>query len=553
MTTAPSSAAAAAQRDRRRHSGQQQAFGAEQPDDAQARGAEGGARRDLAPARRGPREHEVADIGAGQDQQQADGAEQQDDRSRQAFPNPRPRLDAGVDAEAPLRHPRVAGRRGRDSGARRVDLRGGDLEGRALAPPADQSEQHARLPVGQHRARELRDRQAVLRDRHPEIDGAGAAGAMKPGRRHADDGERVAVHQDRAAENVGRTGEVPAPEPVADDGDGRLAGIGAFGAREAAATRHRAGEDVEVRPGHDFGIEATRRAALLRHVQRKRLEAAERLERRRAAADRLVVDERDAAARALGRAEADGDETLLGAHAGQGPDDQPVGEVEHGGVGADPERKRQHRHRGMAAMGAQSARRLLEVGDHAVDRDSRHGFGSLSRSAPPRAGERDRDAGRGKSGPERTGRPAPGTAAGSFFHQIAGNGVAPVGGNEPIDEPAREPRDRDHRRLFRRGRGAHPGNGALGGGERPSAGGGEPETPLRLAAALRRRIREPRRQVALPVEPIERDVDAAPPERNPGARLDVVPDRHGIGVVAQPQRREHHQLLELAEQTLVGK
>ena len=66
-------------------------------------------------------------------------------------------------------------------------------------------------------------------------------------------------------------------------------------------------------------------------------------------------------------------------------------------------------------------------------------------------------------------------------------------------------------------------------------------------AALRCRIGEPRAQVSLRFQPIERDVDRSARHIAAGAPQNLVPNGHRVGIVAQPQHREQHDLLELAK------
>ena len=73
------------------------------------------------------------------------------------------------------------------------------------------------------------------------------------------------------------------------------------------------------------------------------------------------------------------------------------------------------------------------------------------------------------------------------------------------------------------------------------------EVPLPLAAALRRRIADARLDQALLLEALERGVHRAHGHAAAAALLDLGAHRRAIGVGAEAQQRQHHDLLELAE------
>ena len=71
--------------------------------------------------------------------------------------------------------------------------------------------------------------------------------------------------------------------------------------------------------------------------------------------------------------------------------------------------------------------------------------------------------------------------------------------------------------------------------------------PLALAAALRRRVADPRLDEALLFEAIERGVDGADRHAAPAAPFNLAAHGGAVGVGAEPQQGQHHHLLELAE------
>ena len=78
------------------------------------------------------------------------------------------------------------------------------------------------------------------------------------------------------------------------------------------------------------------------------------------------------------------------------------------------------------------------------------------------------------------------------------------------------------------------------------------EVALRSSAALRRGIAERRRDVAFVLEPIERSVQRADRQRASRSPLDVEPDRHAVGLVAEAQDGQQDDLFELAEMLAAG-
>ena len=81
----------------------------------------------------------------------------------------------------------------------------------------------------------------------------------------------------------------------------------------------------------------------------------------------------------------------------------------------------------------------------------------------------------------------------------------------------------------------------------PSARGKDAVVALGFAAALRRRLAEPRLHQAAPLEPRQRRVDGADRDFASGVLGQLAPDRHAVGVVAEPQDREQEKVFEASE------
>src|SRR5262245_43565625 len=75
----------------------------------------------------------------------------------------------------------------------------------------------------------------------------------------------------------------------------------------------------------------------------------------------------------------------------------------------------------------------------------------------------------------------------------------------------------------------------------------ESKVLLAPAASLIRRLSNERRDKALRLQPVERFVDGTERDRPPGARVDLLPDRHAVRVVAEANERQEDELFEITK------
>ena len=211
------------EQDAHRHRGERQhdALREQLPDDAAARGADGGAQRDLAAARRRPREHQVGDVRARDEQHQRDARHHQPDHPCDV------RRDEALAQRHERHFPVLIG----------IGVLLGEPGGDRAHVCARQVDRHARL---QPRHRQQIATGAWLSGRdglewNPDLL---AVGVLESRRHHADDDRRECVDEHRLAEHA-RIGVVPRlPHRVADDHDAACAGPVVLG-REAVAERRR--------------------------------------------------------------------------------------------------------------------------------------------------------------------------------------------------------------------------------------------------------------------------------------------------------------------------
>ena len=95
-------------------------------------------------------------------------------------------------------------------------------------------------------------------DRHPEVGAETGNRAGESWRRDADHGVFMARQPDGRAEGVGRSSELPLPQAVAEDDDGRCQRRGVFGGSESPAARDGDSEDLEVVRRHRFARDELR-------------------------------------------------------------------------------------------------------------------------------------------------------------------------------------------------------------------------------------------------------------------------------------------------------
>ena len=116
---------------------------------------------------------------------------------------------------------------------------------------------------------------ALHRQRQPDIGWVSRVGAGEAARGDADDGERVAVQPDVAADDRGIGGKGAAPVAVADDRDGVRARRTIVVCCQRTAALNASAEDGEVAAGDELAVDARRRR------RRPRRSAAARNARRR--------------------------------------------------------------------------------------------------------------------------------------------------------------------------------------------------------------------------------------------------------------------------------
>ena len=203
-----------------------QAFREQLPDETAPACAERDAHRHFALPDSGPRQQQVRDVGARDQQQQGDGAEEHPDVARDRA---RERLLEGQQADAPLL---------------------GELRGLALPQVSDdRPEIGLRLRVADaglqtseqvHVPHALDDLAPLQRDRQIDV----RAPPHESLRHHADHRAGRVVEPELAAEDAGIPVELPLPESIAEDDDRLGAGSRVVGGRGAPDERRHA-HDVE--------------------------------------------------------------------------------------------------------------------------------------------------------------------------------------------------------------------------------------------------------------------------------------------------------------------
>src|SRR5688500_15500784 len=93
-------------------------------------------------------------------------------------------------------------------------------------------------------------------------------------------------------------------------------------------------------------------------------------------------------------------------------------------------------------------------------------------------------------------------------------------------------------------------HGEARGLQRADGGGRDVEVALGAAAALGQGIADAGPEGALGLETVERGVERAARDFPSGLLLDLLEDRHGVGVVSQPEDGQEDDLLEFAEVNL---
>ncbi len=196
----------------------------------------------------------------------------------------------------------------------------------------------------------------MLRNRDPDVRVPGSRRSMERRNRHANDRPRRAVDRERTREHVGAAAEIVPPESIAHDHDGRAARIAALFERESSSHLERTAEHIEVVAAHDLAVQPPRRrAGRRRNMHRDILIARDFAQCRHVRCEPVDRRDRDRAGPAIIRSEVQRDQFALADDAGKGTQQQPVRQIEHCGVRADAERKRERRRRRVAPC-ARSAR-----------------------------------------------------------------------------------------------------------------------------------------------------------------------------------------------------
>src|SRR5262245_13326737 len=92
----------------------------------------------------------------------------------------------------------------------------------------------------------------VVRDRRPQVSRLRLYWKLKPGRRHADDGEAAVVECDVSPDHLRVGVEAPPPQAVTEDHNGR-AGVVLFRAEASSQTRRHSQQREQLRRG-DYAI-----------------------------------------------------------------------------------------------------------------------------------------------------------------------------------------------------------------------------------------------------------------------------------------------------------
>ena len=327
------------------------ALGQELLHEPPASGAERRPHGHLARAAVRPREQEVGDVDARDEQHERDRAEQDQQR----------RPDAAHD-------PILQTHRGHHAilvGARKVarETLGHDGHRAIRAVEADRWFQPGNRADPLRTARVVGDVRG-LEDQRPPV--VGTQRHVQIRRRDADDRERLAVHPQRRADQIRPRAELAAPQPVAEDDDGRAA-VSAVGVDEPAPQAWHDTEDVEERR-RDVGAVDELRIARAREVRGRWGDGRRAGEDAALCRDVQVVRRRKRHRQASVAAVEQLHETS-GLVIRQRPQQHTVDDGEDGGVGADAEREGQRRDERESRLAPQHARGVADVLE---DRSSLH-------------------------------------------------------------------------------------------------------------------------------------------------------------------------------------
>ena len=203
--------------------GEEQALGQELPDQPAVRRAEGQARRQLVAPRRGARQQQVGDVGAGDEQDERDDPDQDEQRlaivpaqlgqagRRRLQPERRGEIALGQRLGRPVRKRSppgsAAARRASAAVIASIDWPGW-RRSMMLSHQVDSTVEGALRAAQAH--------QVDRADRCRDVERAADGGAEEPGRHDADDRERHAIDRQRPADDAGIALKAALPEPLAD-------------------------------------------------------------------------------------------------------------------------------------------------------------------------------------------------------------------------------------------------------------------------------------------------------------------------------------------------
>ena len=194
------------------------------------------------------------------------------------------------------------------------------------------------------------------RHRQPQVGRNGSKHADEGLRHHADDGERVAVDEERAAHGIRVAAEDALPGAVAEDGDRRGARRAPLMRQECPAALRGDAEDVEVVAGDEVGQQRTGRVVAETRADSPVAKRGDPIERRR----RLGVREQVEQGRAREAAAEHADERGWLAHRRWTQQDA-IGDADHGGHHAGPDPQHEQRHQRKTALALEQAQREAEI------------------------------------------------------------------------------------------------------------------------------------------------------------------------------------------------
>ena len=199
---------------------------------------------------------------------------------------------------------------------------------------------------------------------HKQVDRERGRKAFKPGLGHADNGERVAVYDDRAADDTGVPAEVALPVAMGEHGH-RSARRPFAVAGLQRATEH----DTDAHPIKGIGSNGFDPAAFRLLARSTNVRGSEKigddvLQGFAAGTDVLVIEVREAMRHVEQIAALHHDHEPVGVAYSQGLEEQSPNRAEDHSVHGDAERQGQYHHSGVSGGLRELAEGEAEVGDH---------------------------------------------------------------------------------------------------------------------------------------------------------------------------------------------